>query len=230
MALKQKIVILSGAGISAESGLATFRDSGGLWENHEIYEVATPEAWEKNPQLVQDFYNDRRTQCGQAQPNKAHEICAALENKFNVHIVTQNVDDLHERAGSSHVLHLHGKLTQARSTKDKTLIYDLGYKALSLDDHCKWGLPLRPNIVWFGEDVPLLLDAEKLVQQADILVIVGTSLNVYPAAGLYEAAPPHCPIYLIDPNEVHITNSRFNVIKEKASTGLVMLQNLLLQN
>lgn len=216
----KKIVVLSGAGISAESGIGTFRDNGGLWDKYEISEVATPEAWAKNPQLVQEFYNERRKQCGQALPNAAHRVLVELEKKFEVQIVTQNVDDLHERAGSKKVLHLHGELTKVRSTINESLVYDQGYQPLNMGDVCELGAQLRPHIVWFGEMVPLLEQAAEIVAGADVLMIVGTSLNVYPAASLYEYAPEDCPIYVIDPKEVAVQYSRFKFVKEKASTGL----------
>ncbi len=224
---RKNIVVLSGAGISAESGLSTFRDSGGLWDNYDVYDVATPEAWSRDQDLVQGFYNARRKQCGEVKPNKGHEILADLEKDYAIQIITQNVDDLHERAGSANVLHLHGMLTKARSTVNESLVYDIGYKQLSKEDVCELGSQVRPHIVWFGEAVPEMENAEKLVAQADVLIIVGTSLNVYPAAGLYESAPIDCPIYVIDPNEVNISNSRFTIIKEKASVGLQQIKEML---
>ncbi len=191
-------MVLTGAGISAESGLKTFRDADGLWEGHRISDVATPEAWRRNPQLVLDFYNERRRQLLKAQPNEAHRILAELESRFDVSIITQNVDDLHERAGSSKVLHLHGELFKVRSERYAELVYE--WKGdLSMNDRCERGYALRPHIVWFGEDVPMMLPAMKIVEQADIFVIIGTSLQVYPAAGLVALAPQDIPIYYIDP-------------------------------
>lgn len=224
----KKLVVLSGAGMSAESGLKTFRDSGGLWENHNVHEVATPEAWQANPELVLRFYNERRAQAAQAKPNKGHLLLAELENSFDVKIVTQNVDDLHERAGSTSVLHLHGELRKVRSTLDPTLVYDVGGKSIFLGDQCEKGSQLRPHIVWFGEAVPLLYDAAEIVSTAEVLVIVGTSLNVYPAASLWEYAPINCPIYIIDPSEVAVNHDRFQLIKEKASVGLEILRQKLI--
>jgi NAD-dependent deacetylase len=195
------IVVLTGAGVSAESGLKTFRDSGGLWEEHNILDVATPEAWKKNPELVLRFYNERRKQLDTVKPNLAHLALADLEEKFKVHIITQNVDDLHERAGSKNVVHLHGELRKARSERFPNLIYTLDKPEINLGDVCQRGFQLRPHIVWFGEDVPLIQVAAELVRTADVLLIIGTSLNVYPAAGLIAHAPYECRKYLIDPNE-----------------------------
>lgn len=224
MTQKKKLVILSGSGISAESGLKTFRDAGGLWEGHRVEDVATPEAWRRNPQLVLNFYNERRKACLEAQPNKAHLICVELEKYFEVHIITQNVDDLHERAGSKHVLHLHGELFKARSTANKNLVYDIKGWQLNLGDTCELGSQLRPHVVWFGELVPKIVEAEAIVAQADILIVVGTSLQVYPAAGLTMFAPPHCPIYVVDPSAPSISG-RDNVmyIKQKATEGMAIL-------
>jgi NAD-dependent deacetylase len=180
----KKIVALTGAGISAESGISTFRDSGGLWEQYDVMEVASIDGWRKNPQLVQRFYNDRRKQLGEVEPNEAHLILAELEKRFDVTIVTQNVDNLHERAGSAKIVHLHGELTKVRSTINPKLIIDIGYRTIEWDEKAPDGSQLRPHIVWFGEAVPLIETAATIVAQADILLIVGTSLNVYPAAGL----------------------------------------------
>ena len=217
------VVVLSGAGISAESGLATFRDSGGLWDNYKIEDVATPEAWRKNPNLVQEFYNLRRKQCLEVTPNLAHYALVELENKFKVEIVTQNVDDLHERSGSSKVLHLHGELLKCKSTLNPNLIYPVKNGEIKMGDKCELGSQLRPHIVWFGEMVTEMPNAEKIVAKADYLIIVGTSLNVYPASGLYQYAPKKCPIYVIDPNEVAFHDHRFTIIKEKASIGIPKL-------
>ncbi|OKA00707.1 SIR2 family NAD-dependent protein deacylase [Helicobacter pylori] len=195
----KNLVILSGAGISAESGIKTFRDADGLWEGHDIMEVASPYGWKKNPQKVLDFYNQRRRQLFEVYPNKAHEILAQLEKHYQVNIITQNVDDLHERAGSSCVLHLHGELLSVRSEKDPNLVYRWE-KDLNLGDLAKDKSQLRPDIVWFGEAVPLLKEAISLVKRAHLLIIIGTSLQVYPAASLYTHAHKDALIYYIDPN------------------------------
>jgi NAD-dependent deacetylase len=199
--MKQHIVVLSGAGISAESGLSTFRDNGGLWEKHSVYDVATPEAFARDPELVLRFYNERRHQLEGVQPNAAHRALAVLEKDYRVTVVTQNVDDLHERAGSTNVLHLHGELTRARSSKRKNLIYDIGYGAINLGDRCELGSQLRPHVVWFGEGVPMIEIAAETVATADHLLIVGTSLQVYPAAGLVALADPTVPVTVVDPGE-----------------------------
>lgn len=217
---KLRITVLTGAGISAESGLSTFRDNGGLWDQYEISEVATPEAWARNPELVQQFYNARRKQCGEVQPNEAHHALVELARNFEVEIITQNVDDLHERAGSKNVLHLHGELTKVRSCKDSNLIYEHGYAPLKMGDQCELGSQLRPHIVWFGEMVPMLEVAAQKVSESDVLIIVGTSLNVYPAASLHEYSKPDCKLYIIDPNNMIIKNKNFKHIKEKASVGM----------
>ena len=193
------IVILTGAGISAESGLKTFRDSGGLWEGHRPEEVATPQAWQANREMVLRFYNARRKQLGEVEPNVAHKTLVELESKFDVTIITQNVDDLHERAGSKHVVHLHGQLTEVRSTYDPSLVYDWGYKALNFGDKCEKGSQLRPNIVWFGESVPEIEHAIQITRTADYLLIVGTSLVVYPAASLIHDAPRHAIRAIVNP-------------------------------
>jgi NAD-dependent deacetylase len=199
----KKIVVLSGAGISAESGIKTFRDADGLWEGHDIMEVASPIGWNKNPTLVLDFYNKRRAQLLTVQPNKAHEILAELEKQFNIHIITQNVDDLHERAGSSSILHLHGELLKVRSVlNEKNIIH---WKTdLNLGDCDDKGNQLRPHIVWFGEAVPLIEKAIEIVETADILIIIGTSLQVYPAAGLMNYVNQNVPVYYIDPKPATI--------------------------
>lgn len=225
----KKVVALTGAGISAESGLKTFRDSDGLWENHNVYDVATPEAWEKNPELVQRFYNARRKQLQEVQPNEGHLGLKKLEQHFQVDIITQNVDDLHERAGSSNVLHLHGELKKVRSTIDPNLVHELKGWELKIGDTCAKGSQLRPHIVWFGEQVPMLEPASKIVSKADVLLIEGTSLNVYPAASLYEYTNSDCPIYVVDPSDVAISHPRFTFIKEKASTGVTKVIEELLK-
>ena len=222
------LVVLSGAGISAESGLKTFRDSGGLWENYDVHQVATPEAWAADPALVQRFYNERRKQAMQAEPNDGHRIISELERHFSVEVVTQNVDDLHERAGSTKVLHLHGELRKVRSSVDSELVYEVDGWEVKMGDLCEKGSQLRPHIVWFGEAVPALSEAASIVSRADVLIIVGTSLNVYPAASLWEYAPADCPIYVIDPSDVAINHPRFQFIKEKGSVGLKQLKEMLL--
>lgn len=219
---RKNLVILSGAGISQESGIDTFRDSDGLWEKHNIYDVATPEAFESNPRLVLDFYNARRTAVRKAHPNSAHVICMRLEKHFNVQIITQNIDDLHERAGSKNVLHLHGCIEQARSVKNSLKLIDLNGKDIALGDLAEDGAQLRPHVVWFGEDVPEFSRAAEMVAQADLLLIIGTSLKVYPAAGLTDFYNRELPIYIIDPNDLDIsTNKRVKHIKEKASLGML---------
>lgn len=223
------IVVLTGAGISAESGIKTFRDSDGLWENHRIEDVATYDAWIKNRKLVLEFYNQRRRQLANAKPNAAHYALIELEKKFHVQIITQNVDNLHERAGSTNILHLHGELTKARSSVDDDLIFDIGYNDINIGDKCIKGSQLRPHIVWFGEAVPNIMTAGTLTQKADILLVIGTSLVVYPAAGLLNYAPPSIPKYLVDPKAEtpgHIRN--LSVIREKAGIGVPALVEKLL--
>jgi len=204
----KKIVVLTGAGISAESGIATFRGADGLWEGHRIEDVATPEAWQKDQKLVLEFYNQRRRNVVDSQPNKAHHLLKELEEKNDVQIITQNIDDLHERAGSSNILHLHGQIRQSRSTLNQSLIYDIEGTELVLGDTCELGSQLRPHIVWFGEAVPAIEKAAEIISDADKVLIVGTSLQVYPAAGLVHFAPENIPIYVIDPNtpEVNLPN------------------------
>ena len=227
----KKLVILTGAGISSESGIKTFRDSGGLWEEYDVSEVATPEAWMKNRDLVLRFYNERRRQLESSQPNEGHLALARLEKHFDVHIITQNIDDLHERAGSTRILHLHGELTKARSTADPSLVYDIGYKDIKAGDSCKKGSQLRPHIVWFGEEVPKMEEAAEITAGADIFVVVGSSLNVYPAAGLIAYAPPSASLWLIDPKEVIVPISRkVEVIREVASKGMGILSERLMKN
>jgi NAD-dependent deacetylase len=219
-----KIVVLTGAGISAESGIRTFRDSGGLWEEHDIMDVATPEGWQKNPALVTKFYNARRSQLLSVEPNPAHLALTRLQQFFDVKIVTQNVDDLHERAGNKNILHLHGELVKARSEKHAELVYEIGYREIALGETCEKGFQLRPHIVWFGEDVQLIVEASKYVVDADILIVIGTSLNVYPAAGLLYHAPYGCEKYLVDPNELQVDNLfRLRHIKTAAGEGVPAL-------
>ena len=227
--MKKKLTVLTGAGISAESGIKTFRDSDGLWEEYDIMEVASIEGWRKNPALMIEFYNQRRSKLADAQPNKAHIILAELEEHFDVHIVTQNVDDLHERAGSTKILHLHGELTKVQSVRDSTLVVDIGYKSIALGQTGEDGEQLRPNVVWFGEPVPLIVEAERLVRNADIFAVVGSSLVVYPAAGLAAVARPDARAFLIDPNDVGMRlPSNFVMIKEAATTGVEKMRTALL--
>ncbi|MBX0290056.1 NAD-dependent deacylase [Hymenobacter sp. HSC-4F20] len=219
--MKKKLVALTGAGISAESGLATFRGTDGLWEGHRIEDVATPEGWAKNPELVLEFYNQRRAAARAAQPNAGHQTLAALEDDFEVVIVTQNVDDLHERAGSSRVIHLHGKLFESRSSYFDQLIYPMEEDRIALGDLCEKGHQLRPNIVWFGEAVPLMERAVEEAATADVFLVVGTSLQVYPAANLINYVPRTTPIYIIDPSRPPVTSRpNLHFITEPATTGL----------
>lgn len=227
--MKKKLVVLTGAGMSAESGIATFRDSGGLWEQHPVEEVATPEGFAANPELVQEFYNQRRRELLNAKPNAGHIGLAEMEKDFEVHIITQNVDDLHERAGSTNVLHLHGELMKVRSTGDPSLIYEVDPSKpdIRMGDQCEKGFQLRPHIVWFGEAVPLIPHAAAICQKADIFVIIGTSMNVYPAAGLLGDVPSHAPVYLIDPKDVRTYRRDVRHIKMGASKGVEELRRLL---
>lgn len=226
--MKKKLVVLSGAGISAESGIKTFRDSDGLWEGHDVMEVASPEGWHKNKELVLDFYNKRRQQLKDVKPNRAHEILAELEADFEVNIITQNVDDLHERAGSKKVLHLHGELLKVRSTKNENYILDWT-DDLNLGHFDDKGNQLRPHIVWFGESVPALEEAVAITIQADYLVVIGTSLQVYPAAGLIDFAKPEAKLFYIDLNPAKISNLKnpLKVISETASKGMEILKEIL---
>lgn len=225
-----KIVVLTGAGISAESGLNTFRDSGGLWEGYDVREVATPEAWQKNPGLVLQFYNDRRKQALEAQPNAAHRILASLEEYFDMVVVTQNVDNLHEKAGSTKIIHLHGELFKCRSTSHEKLVYDIDGWELKLGDLCEKGSQLRPHIVWFGEMVPMMDLAIAEASEADIFLIVGTSLQVYPAAGLVQYVKSDTPVYLVDPQIPEMGFGRnIHIFREKASTGMKLVEEDLLK-
>ena len=226
-----KLVVLSGAGISAESGIKTFRDAGGLWEGHDVYEVASPEGFAKNPSLVLDFYNQRRKQARQCQPNAGHLSIAALEKHFDVHVVTQNVDNLHEKAGSKNVLHLHGELFKSRSTVFGNLIYNMEGDEINPGDLCEKGAQLRPHIVWFGEAVPEFERAARIVSQADVLVIVGTSLLVYPANTLIQYALRFCPIYLVDPQKpAENFGRKIEYILKPASLGMPELAKILISN
>ncbi|MBN2212683.1 MAG: NAD-dependent deacylase [Bacteroidales bacterium] len=224
----KKLVVLTGSGISAESGLKTFRDSGGLWENHDVMDVASIDGWERNPELVLQFYNERRKQLKDASPNAAHTGLFDLEKHFDVHIITQNVDNLHERAGSKNVLHLHGILTRVRSTGDPFLVYDISYNEIHMGDTCESGYQLRPDIVWFGEPVPAFEEAVRITGTADIFAVIGSSLVVYPAAGLVSYVPGNVPIFVIDPTEVSIPfRSRIEHIREKAVKGVEILKEKL---
>jgi len=223
------IVVLTGAGMSAESGIATFRDSGGLWEQYKVEDVATPEGFAKNPELVLEFYNRRRKDAAKAEPNDGHIGLAEMEKDYRMSVITQNVDDLHERAGSTDVLHLHGELMKVRSTKNPDMIYELTPDKLEINigDTGEDGAQLRPHIVWFGEAVPMIEKAMNIVETADILVIIGTSLNVYPAASLINFVKRGTPIYLIDPNLVNTVRPDIHFIRKGASEGVRELQNLL---
>lgn len=221
---KKKIVVFSGAGMSAESGIKTFRDSGGLWEEYRIEDVATPDAWRRDPALVLNFYNQRRKQVIEALPNKAHHLVAELQNNFDVHVITQNIDDLHERAGSKKVLHLHGEIMKSRSSKLPDLVYPIAHWELKLGQLCEKGSQLRPHIVWFGEAVPEMENAIMIAEQADIFITIGTSLNVYPAANLIHVVNQSVPKYLIDPGDFnldYIKNLTF--IKATAVEGMEIL-------
>ena len=224
--MKKHLVVLTGAGISAESGINTFRDSNGLWEGHDVMEVATPEGFQANPELVLDFYNKRRKQLFEVEPNSAHFDLAKLETKYEVSIITQNVDDLHERAGSTNVIHLHGELLKVRSSYDKNNILDWKTDVL-IGDRCSKGYQLRPHIVWFGEDVPMIEKALSLCETADILLIIGTSMQVYPAAGLRHSVPESTPTYFIDPKPALESNKRLTVIEANATKGMKQFISIL---
>jgi NAD-dependent deacetylase len=227
----KNIVVLTGAGISAESGISTFRDSDGLWEQYRVEDVATPEAWEKDKALVTKFYNQRRMQLKNVKPNYGHIGLVELEKQFNVSIITQNVDNLHERAGSKHIVHLHGELTKVRSERYEELVYELTEDKyeVKIGDLCEKGYQLRPHIVWFGEAVPMMEKAVAITEKADILVIIGTSLNVYPAAGLIHYVRPDVPVYLIDPKDVPVSRKNVVFIKKGASEGVKELVEVLLR-
>jgi len=216
---KKKVVVLTGAGISQESGIKTFRDADGLWEGHDVMEVASPIGWQKNKELVLDFYNQRRAQLHTVQPNAAHQALAELEKKYEVCVITQNVDDLHERGGSKRVVHLHGELKKVRSTVHPDLIYDWE-KDLNLGDTCEKGAQLRPHIVWFGESVPMIQKAAQICELADILIIVGTSMQVYPAAGLVDYVNEDAPKFFIDPKPAPVNVPNLRVIAAKATKGV----------
>lgn len=230
----KKLVVLSGAGVSAESGIKTFRDSDGLWENYNVADVADIEGWYRNKGLVLQFYNERRHQLETAQPNKAHKIIAELERYFDMTVVTQNVDNLHERAGSSKIIHLHGELTKVRPEDREDIgegtrgVKDIGYHDVNLGDTDSRGVQLRPHIVWFGEAVPMMTPAAREVSEADILLIIGTSLNVYPAAGLFRYVQYGTPIFLIDPKPIRLDYNKFTQIQEPATVGMEKLKKILL--
>ncbi len=229
---KKRLVVLTGAGISAESGFKTFRDSGGLWEQYSVEDVASIQGWYRNPKLMTDFYNDLRSQLEKAQPNDGHKVLAELEEYFDVRIITQNVDNLHEKAGSTNVIHLHGELTKARPVNDdrESKAIDIGYRALAYGEKNSEGEELRPHIVWFGEAVPMIMEAAKLVRSADIFAVVGSSLVVYPAAGLVHDLRGGTKAYLIDPAEVEVPSwLNFRVIREPASTGCAKMRDELLK-
>jgi NAD-dependent deacetylase len=227
---KKKIVILTGAGISAESGISTFRDSNGLWRKHRIEEVASPVAWHNNPLMVLEFYNQRRKQLFEVEPNAAHFAIVDLEKKYDVQIITQNVDDLHERAGSTKVVHLHGELKKARSTIDENLVYELDDWELNWGDKCEKGSQLRPHIVWFGETVPMIEQAARICMYADIFMVIGTSMLVYPAASLINYVNANITKYYIDPNAFQVDGiSNLTIINGKAGTVMPRLVNELLK-
>ena len=233
--MKKNLVVLTGAGVSAESGVSTFRDSNGLWENHRVEDVASIEGWYRDPALVLEFYNERRVQLATVRPNAAHLAIASLEEEWNVTVVTQNVDNLHERAGSTKIIHLHGELTKVRPENcyddedgfSEDTVFDIGYDTINIGDMAPNGAQLRPHIVWFGEAVPKIEQAIDAVEAADVLLIVGTSLQVYPAAGLYAYAKAGTPIYIIDPAEVRVRDSRLTHIKDVATSGMESFKNIL---
>jgi NAD-dependent deacetylase len=225
----KKVVVLTGAGVSAESGIDTFRDSGGVWEKHDVREVATPEAFERDPELVLKFYNERRRKIREVEPNKAHKAIARLEEGYDVTVVTQNIDNLHERAGSSNVIHIHGSIFKARSTKDPNLIYDIE-EDIKMGDTCEKGGQLRPHVVWFGEPVPMMQKAGAVTAEADILLVVGTSLVVYPAAGLIHYVDHEAPKYVVDPNMPDVSRvPNVHPIEKKATEGAPPLVEELLE-
>ena len=232
---RKKIAVLTGAGVSAESGITTFRDSDGLWENHKVEDVASIEGWHRDMTVVLDFYNARRAQLATVRPNAAHLAIASLEDEYDVTVITQNVDNLHERAGSTRIIHLHGELTKVRpenccNEKDgfsEETVFDIGFDKIEVGDMAPNGAQLRPHIVWFGEAVPKIDSAIDAVEAADIILIVGTSLQVYPAAGLYRFAGMDTPIYIIDPKDVSVRDSRITHIKDVATSGMETFKNLI---
>ena len=225
--MKKQLVVLTGAGISAESGLHTFRDSDGLWMGHDVYAVATPEGWKKNPSLVLDFYNQRRREVANAKPNAAHEAVAALEENFTVTVITQNIDDLHERAGSTNVVHLHGEIFKMRSEKDENTYYDINGD-INFGDLAPDRAQLRPHVVWFNEQVPMIIEAKMIMSQADIFILAGTSLQVYPASGLIDYLPADIPKYIIDKKPPYVPpHHNFHVIAKSATEGMTELFQML---
>lgn len=225
--MKKQLVVLTGAGISAESGLQTFRDSDGLWMGHDVYAVATPEGWKKNPSLVLDFYNERRREVANAKPNAAHEAVAALEENFTVTVITQNIDDLHEKAGSKNVVHLHGEIFKMRSEKDENTYYDINGD-INFGDLAPDGAQLRPHVVWFNEQVPMIIEAKMIMSQADIFILAGTSLQVYPASGLIDYLPADIPKYIIDKKPPYVPpHHNFHVIAKSATEGMTELFQML---
>ncbi len=224
----KKVVVVTGAGISAESGLKTFRDSGGLWEGYNVYDVATPEAWKRDPDMVQHFYNERRKSVLEAKPNAAHYALVKLEEKFKVTIVTQNIDDLHERAGSSKIIHLHGLITKSQSDRNPKVTYDIPGSELKMGELCELGSQLRPHVVWFGEAVPMIENAAKECYEADIFIVIGTSLQVYPAAGLIDLVPAKAKKILVDPRAMEISAKNIEMIPENAAAAVPELVERLL--
>ncbi|MEO8961503.1 MAG: NAD-dependent deacylase [Ginsengibacter sp.] len=228
--MKKNLIVLSGAGVSAESGLKTFRDSDGLWMGYDVYEVASPQGWQKNKELVLDFYNQRRKEVAKALPNAAHQAIADLEKDFNVTVITQNIDDLHERAGSKKVIHLHGEIFKMRSEQDENTFYDIDGD-IHLGDKAPDGFQLRPHVVWFGEQVPMIEEAVKVLPSADIFILLGTSLQVYPAAGLIEYLPVGIPKYIIDNNPPYVSpHHNFTIIKETATAGMEEVKKRLMES
>ena len=227
--MKKQLVVLTGAGISAESGLQTFRDSDGLWMGHDVYAVATPEGWKKDPELVLDFYNMRRREVAKARPNAAHEAVAALQENFTVTVITQNIDDLHERAGSKNVVHLHGEIFKMRSEKDENTYYDINGD-INFGDLAPDGGQLRPHVVWFNEQVPMIIEAKMIMSRADIFILAGTSLQVYPASGLIDYLPDDIPKYIIDKKPPHVPHyHNFHVIAKSATEGMAELLQILMK-
>jgi NAD-dependent deacetylase len=224
----KKVVVVTGAGISAESGLKTFRDAGGLWEGYNVYDVATPEAWKRDPDMVQHFYNERRKSVLEAKPNAAHYALVKLEEKFKVTIVTQNIDDLHERAGSSKIIHLHGLITKSQSDRNPKVTYDIPGSELKMGELCELGSQLRPHVVWFGEAVPMIENAAKECYEADIFIVIGTSLQVYPAAGLIDLVPAKAKKILVDPRAMEISAKNIEMIPENAAAAVPELVERLL--
>ncbi|MBC8052305.1 MAG: NAD-dependent deacylase [Sphingobacteriaceae bacterium] len=228
--MKTKIVVLTGAGVSAESGLKTFRDSDGLWEGYNVYDVATPEAWERNPSMVQDFYNMRRKDVLGAEPNPAHYALRLLEDKFDVTVITQNIDNLHERAGSSNIIHLHGIITKSQSDINPKLVYDIAGWELNMGETCELGSQLRPHVVWFGESVPMIEKAAAIASKSDIFIVIGTSLAVYPAAGLINFVPYSSQKIIVDPNSPAVNANNLRVINGRAGKAVPQLVNDLLRD